>query len=103
MLASALLGMNKLEGAAIQEELASAPIDQWTLDEQPRTNRAERVRARGSYPRQAITRSGFQTRIAPMRAHLPSLHVPRTQPLERSTTTTWIITSTHLTTMSAPH
>ena len=42
VLASALLGMNRLESSAAQEELVSAPISQWTFDdEQPQTNRAE--------------------------------------------------------------
>ncbi len=41
MIASALLGMDKLEYAATSEELASAPLDEWTFDEQPQTGRAE--------------------------------------------------------------
>ncbi len=42
VLASALLGVNRLEGTAAQEELASAPISQWTFDdEQPQANRTE--------------------------------------------------------------
>ena len=43
VLASALLGMNKLESGAAQEELANAPISRWTFnDEEPQTNSAEK-------------------------------------------------------------
>jgi hypothetical protein len=42
VIASALLlGMNKLEGTATSEELASLPLDQWTFDEQPQTKSAK--------------------------------------------------------------
>ena len=41
MLASAILGMGKLEGAAASEELAPPLNEDWTFDELPRSGRAE--------------------------------------------------------------
>jgi hypothetical protein len=49
-IASAILGMGKLEDAATSEELASAPMHEWTFDGQPQPSSAPALPARPSYP-----------------------------------------------------